>query len=1112
VISRLARLAVRRPWVPIACWLVFIAVFISLGRGVEDKMLPTTLVLKNTESGEWWDKSAPHFGENLAILIQGPKEALDRQGPRLSADLAVRENTRAMSAWSARGETAQKLRPSPDKAFIVVDVKLGPGDTVSSIIEPLEEFIDERIDPPVTSHLSGLDVVGKEQNEQLIESMHHAEMLAFPILIVVLLMVLRTPLAAAVPLFMGVTTVLSSFGVISVINEFRDLDAITLSMASMIGLALGVDYSLLIVSRFRESLEQGMSVPHAATLAANTAGRTANFAGCVLLAIMAVTYLLAPGTLMSSSVIGAVTVTILSMVGAMAVTPAVMRLAGHRLNAFWIGRRPGAEEAGPGMIKRFTDRLSHKPLIATAVVGGLMGLMAAPVLALDAIPPDPRQLPEGNHVLDDFNEVRRAGFGPEIALTVQTAEGTLLDPDKITRIIDFEKRLEALDYVKFVGGPAYLGQQTRELRDAPKAIARAKRELRDAQGELDYRSRQLHQARSRVARERRFLDEGVASGRRLLRTGSQLLAGVGSGLDQLDTLVRGLAAARDGSRQLAQGTATLRRNAERLAAALRQVRERVKKLLPQIEQAAEDIRDAQASLSLLRVPAQVTERELRNVFTGLNAMTVGKTDPLFAPTFRSAVTALAAASGTNPLTGGFPFPGYRGLEDALAQASAQASQAGDRVDTAVGQAGQGLDTMIQLADGAGRIANPGLKTIQQGQEELTRGLALAHRRVAAAQPQIERQVNQARGLFGEAQSLANEGIARGLSGFRELQAGLQEGSTRIDMVRDDLRQRAGPFSGLRQLERLERVSPNFFNTGYVPVAALAGARRPDARTATLLIDTRKGGNTGRIIILPDLPPNDPRTDKLVDDIRDVAYQFEDESGLDAPVGGTSAQLSDYKRVLMGRIPLLVIAISGVTYLLLVLILRSLFLPAIAVALNLITVGGGFGILILLFVDNPITGDWLPFGGSGSLDAIAVAGIFAITFALSIDYQVFLLTRMREEFVRTQSNEAAIDFGITKTAKIVTGAALIMIAVFSAFGLAEFITIKQFGIGLGVCVLIDATIIRLALLPSVMRLFGLNTWWIPNWLDERMPLLDVEGAEFEHEQEFMRPGGPAAAHA
>jgi putative drug exporter of the RND superfamily len=187
-------------------------------------------------------------------------------------------------------------------------------------------------------------------------------------------------------------------------------------------------------------------------------------------------------------------------------------------------------------------------------------------------------------------------------------------------------------------------------------------------------------------------------------------------------------------------------------------------------------------------------------------------------------------------------------------------------------------------------------------------------------------------------------------------------------------------------------------------------------------------------------------------------------------------------------------------LMLIPILRSLLLPAIAVVLNLITVGMGFGILVLLFAvgDDPL------LGGAGSLDVIAVAAIFAITFALAIDYQVFLLTRIREEFVRTQSNDAAIEFGISKTAAVVTGAALIMIAVFSAFALSDFVTMKMFGIGLAASVLIDATLIRLVLLPALMRLFGLNTWWIPDWLDSRLPLVDITGAEFEHEQAQMTP--------
>ena len=123
--------------------------------------------------------------------------------------------------------------------------------------------------------------------------------------------------------------------------------------------------------------------------------------------------------------------------------------------------------------------------------------------------------------------------------------------------------------------------------------------------------------------------------------------------------------------------------------------------------------------------------------------------------------------------------------------------------------------------------------------------------------------------------------------------------------------------------------------------------------------------------------------------------------------------------------------------------------------------------------------------------------------------MFLLTRMREEFVRTQSNQSAIHFGLEKTAKVVTGAAAIMTGVFVAFGLSDFITLRQFGVGLAVAVVIDATIVRLVLLPAVMRLFGESTWWLPEWLDERLPVLDVEGSEYEHEAEAMRFGSAPA---
>jgi RND superfamily putative drug exporter len=128
--------------------------------------------------------------------------------------------------------------------------------------------------------------------------------------------------------------------------------------------------------------------------------------------------------------------------------------------------------------------------------------------------------------------------------------------------------------------------------------------------------------------------------------------------------------------------------------------------------------------------------------------------------------------------------------------------------------------------------------------------------------------------------------------------------------------------------------------------------------------------------------------------------------------------------------------------------------------------------------------------------------------------VFLLTRMREEYVRTQSNSQAVTFGIQKTGRIVTGAAAIMVGTFFAFALANFTIVRELGIGLCSAILVDATFVRLGLLPAVMRLFGNWTWYMPAWLDNKLPTFDIEGAAFEHESEQMtgRPVGGAPGFA
>src|SRR5919198_2188016 len=208
MMSRAARMAVRRPGLIIPGWALFVVVLGLWGGGalgntaVEDKLLPTRILVNGTDSNRAAQMGKGHFGQKLALLLTGPSEEIDRQGRPLARALATRPNTSALSPWS-NSKAGRKLRPSPEQALITLDVRLAKGETADSYLPPLKRFIARRVASPVDAHLSGLDEIGRAQNEQLVDSIHHAEKIAFPILVLVLLLVFRTPVAAAVPLVMG---------------------------------------------------------------------------------------------------------------------------------------------------------------------------------------------------------------------------------------------------------------------------------------------------------------------------------------------------------------------------------------------------------------------------------------------------------------------------------------------------------------------------------------------------------------------------------------------------------------------------------------------------------------------------------------------------------------------------------------------------------------------------------------------------------------------------------------------------------------------------------------------------------------------------------------------
>ncbi|MGA9278396.1 MMPL family transporter [Ilumatobacter sp.] len=258
-----------------------------------------------------------------------------------------------------------------------------------------------------------------------------------------------------------------------------------------------------------------------------------------------------------------------------------------------------------------------------------------------------------------------------------------------------------------------------------------------------------------------------------------------------------------------------------------------------------------------------------------------------------------------------------------------------------------------------------------------------------------------------------------------------------------------------------------------------------------------------VTVYPDSAPQDAETSALVDDLRTDVIPA---SGVDAQVGGFTAAASDFSSFLGGRMPWLIGVVLLLSFVLLMAVFRSILVPLKAVVMNLLSIGAAYGVIVAIFQWGWAS-DLIGVAKPGPIDAWIPMFLFAIVFGLSMDYEVFLLSRIKEEYDRTKVNAVAVADGLAATARVITAAALIMFCVFSAFVLGDDRSLKLFGFGLAIAVLIDATIVRMLLVPATMELLDDRNWWIPRWLDRLLPDIDVEG---HGEPELSAPPRPGEA--
>lgn len=760
--------AVRRPRLVVGLWIVVVAALGFAGLHIEDQLNLTNPTVPGSSSARTQAVVAEQFGDESTLVAElaGPPGQLRASGPRIARALARIPHVSVVSPWVSG--TSPALRPNSSTAILLLGIRQPFERVAQDVVPGIRETLNRTSPPGIEHHMTGYADIAGGIEQQTFAALKTAELIAGPLLFLILLLVFRSPIAAAVPLCLGLSSLAIGRGLLVALNAgVLPLDAAALSLASMFGLALGVDYSLLLVSRFREQLATGEAPAEAARRSAEMAGRTILVAGLALAIGMTAGYFVAPNRLLSSGNIGGLTAVLVSVVGAIVALPALLTLLGDRVNRY----RFGASWAGRGGLADLAWRMVSRPLLASGLVLLVLLALCSQVVGLKVAPPSDGSLAHESSQLEDLRAI-----------------GSRLGSGWITPY------------------------------------------------------------------------EVIVRTRRRLATDPRILAASAAWQDRLER------------------------------------------------------------------------------------------DP-----------SVVAAMGPKSIYGGQGPP------------SRQASFASE------------AEINLELL----RAAPP--------PERAAASIAL----------------------------------------------NLDRGGTALRM------------------EVIKR-------SGFSPLLS---------------------GDDAAI-------PGDPLRQRL----SAQAAELEAGTGAQVFVGGPATDLQDFTSTSQSRLPLLVAVLSLVTFLILLVAIRSLAVALVAVVLNIFTVGAALGVLVLGFQRTGLLAD------AGPLDAIIVPAVIAIAFGLAIDYEVFLLARVREEMAIAGDPDIGLRRALSKTAGIITGAALIMCGVFIAFATASIVNLREYGVGLTVAVLIDATIVRLVLLPATIRLLGRHAWWIPAWLDRLIGRWHLErGAEAEGVG--VRPGRP-----
>lgn len=1070
---RASSLAVAHPRRVIGIWLALVVLFAALGAGVDKKLSNKPIFASGSASGREYEISSRQFGssETVIVMLRGPHLAVLRQGKALAKQLDRIAGALVVTPWMST-ELAGGLEPAPSVVGLLVNVAQGQDEKPERIVAHVEHKVEAGIQKPVRASIAGraplLDAFVNATDQAARDSIR----LAIPILVIVLLLVFRSVLAAAIPIISGGSVVAATRGVVDVSSGAVTIELFALGVIGMMGLALGVDYSLLVVSRFRQELRFGTDVATAVKDTVASSGRAVVPAGGGLISAMVVAMLVSPNPLVFSVGFVVIVVAALSMVAAILVVPAMLALLGTNIDRWSLPRK----RRGGGAAWRWSQFASTRPQVVLAVVLALL-VCAGLAFTLDSNVGNITLLPAHDPGRRQQEAVER-GLGPGWVAPIEIAmDGRgrpVTEPYRLRALTAFQHRFERDPAVDVMAGLAPIESVRQRLREVEVALGRGAGE--------SSRFNKL------IGRLKSGSTDAVDGIRRAAGGAGTLAAAIGSASGGGGRLARSLNAVTVGSRRLSAGLGSVddggegfMRGLDRLAVGADRLAAGIALAGKQVDSASTDARVLEEALHAGDKRLAGTHPALRNVADHLAAaqqaleqMTSAHGDPQYGVALRAVEEARENLTGKNVRTGSQLNPSFNGVDPEIKLAENQFGLGIFLLNQRRRSAREARGGADKLARGSARLAGA-LKRLAAGGRKLFRALPRLTHGDEAIYRGLSRLTSGTQRLVTGWKTLGN--------GADELSGRLGEGASRLEGLKKALLENGGLSTGQRnlgaRLAELRRQSPGLFDSGYFYLAGLDGGHAAQRRRAALVINLDRGGTAARMLVIPRYPSATAETQALVDRLQRSSRTLAGKADAEVVVGGGPVLEEDLNSSYRDEALWIRVSLMFVTALVLMLVLRSLVVPIIAAFLNLIAIAASFGLMSLLFNSSLL-------GGPGYVDTSVIPATIMVMFGLALDYEIFLFARMREEYLGTGSPEAAVTNGLRHTAQVISGAAMIMVLIFLTSAVSSFATLRNFGVAQATAILLDAFIVRLVVIPALMRALGKWAWWLPNWLERLFP--------------------------